>query len=104
MNDFLTPPNHEGFIAKRLFDDVGTIKWGAIAHIEPNGGGPIGNHTHKENHLFIVVEGEARVVLGEKEHIVHKDDSLLIDGMIPHSIWNNTNQQTTVIKLNLERK
>lgn len=102
MKDFITPPNHKGFQAKRLFDENGKIKWGAIAYIEKDGGGPEGNHTHEENHIFIVVDGEARVVLGDKEHIIRKNESFLVEGKIPHSIWNYADQTTTVIKISTE--
>lgn len=61
MQEFITPPNHKGFSAKRLFDENGKIKWGAIAYIEK-------------------------------------------DGMIPHSIWNNIDQTTVVIKISTERE
>lgn len=39
MEQFITPPNHKGFSAKKLFDESGKIKWGAIAYIDKNGGG-----------------------------------------------------------------
>lgn len=103
MQDFMTPPNHRGFSAKKLFDENGKIKWGAIAYIEKDGGGPEGNHTHSDNHIFIVVDGEARVVMDKEEFIVKKNESFFVDGMIPHSIWNNSDSTTTVIKISVER-
>lgn len=73
MNEgFITPDGHTGFLAKKLFDEMGKIQWGAIAYIEKNGGGPQNNHTHCDNHIFIVVDGEVRVVMGDKETIVEK--------------------------------
>lgn len=104
MKDFITPPNHKKFIAKKLFNENGKIKWGAIAYIEKNGGGPEGNHTHSDNHIFIVTQGEARVVMGDKSIIVKKDESCFVDGMIPHSIWNNIDDTTVVIKISVERE
>ncbi len=38
--DFITPPNHINFKAKKLFDNIGEIIDGAIAYIAPSGGGP----------------------------------------------------------------
>lgn len=99
MQDFITPPNHKGFMAKKLFDESGKIKWGAIAYLDKDGGGPTGNHTHSENHIFIVVDGEAKVMLGGTAVIVKKNESLFVNGMTPHSIWNNADQTTTVIKI-----
>ena len=104
MQEFITPPNHKGFSAKKLFDENGKIKWGAIAYIERGGGGPDGNHVHSDNHIFIVVDGEAKVILGNKEIIVRKNESFFVDLMIPHSIWNNANQTTIVIKISTERE
>lgn len=102
MPEFITPPNHKGFLAKKLFDENGQIKWGAIAYIDKNGGGPEGNHTHEENHIFIVVDGEARVMLDDQAVIVRKNESFFVNGMTPHSIWNNTDQTTVVIKISVE--
>lgn len=102
MQEFITPPNHKGFLAKKLFDENGKIKWGAIAYIDKNGGGPEGNHTHEENHIFIVVDGEARVMLDDQAVIVRKNESFFVNGMTPHSIWNNTDQTTVVIKISVE--
>ena len=104
IQEFITPPNHKGFSAKKLFDENGKIKWGAIAYIEKGGGGPEGNHTHNDNHIFIVVDGEAKVILDDKEVIIKKNESFFVDGMVPHSIWNNTDQTTIVIKISTERE
>ena len=102
MQDFITPPNHRNFSAKKLFDESGKIKWGAIAYIDKDGGGPEGNHIHSENHIFIVVDGEAKIMMGDKAVIVRKNESLFVNGMTPHSIWNNADQITVVIKISTE--
>lgn len=101
-NEFITPAGHSGFLAKKLFNECGQIKWGAIAYIEKGGGGPKGNHTHKENHVFIVVDGEARVVLGDREVTVKKNETLFVNGMTPHSIWNNLDDVCRVVKISVE--
>ena len=103
-NEFMTPEGHRGFSAKKLFDQMGEIQWGAIAYIEKGGGGPENNHTHSDNHIFIVVDGEVRVVLGDEETVVGKNESLFVDGMIPHSIWNNGEKTAVVIKISTARK
>lgn len=69
MQEFITPPNHKGFSAKKLFDENGKIKWGAIAYIEKGGGGPEGNHTHNDNHIFIVVDGEGSVYAADVKEV-----------------------------------
>jgi len=98
---FMTPEGHEKFIAKKLFNEMGKIQWGAVAYIEESGGGPKGNHTHSYNHIFIVVEGEVKIIMGETSHIVKTDEMFFVDGMIPHSIWNNGKQTAKVIKISV---
>ncbi len=100
-NTFMTPEGHKKFAAKKLFNEMGKIQWGAVAYIEENGGGPKGNHTHSDNHIFIVVEGEVKVVLGEVSHIVKTDEMFFVNGMTPHSIWNNGKQTAKVIKISV---
>lgn len=101
--EFMTPEGHSGFLAKKLFNEMGKIQWGAIAYIEKGGGGPENNHTHSDNHIFIVVDGEARVVMGDQTVVVKKNESLFVDGMTPHSIWNNGEQTAVVIKISTAR-
>ena len=97
MQEFMTPPKHVNFRAKKLFGEMGRIVDGSIAYIDLNGGGPTKWHTHEHNHLFIVTEGEARIRLGEETVIIHKDEALLVEGHIPHSCWNNTDGVTKMI-------
>ena len=40
MQDFMTPPKHVNFHAKKLFGEMGRIVDGSVAYIELNGGGP----------------------------------------------------------------
>lgn len=97
MNQFMTPPNHVNFKALKLFGEMGKIKDGAIAYIDLEGGGPTQKHTHEHNHLFIVTEGEAKVLLGDKEVLIKKNEAFLVEGKIPHSVWNNSDGQTVMI-------
>ena len=83
MNDFMTPPKHVDFRAKKLFGAVGSIIDGAVAYMDLDGGGPTELHTHDHNHLFIVTEGEARIILGDRDVIVHKDEPFLVDAPSP---------------------
>ena len=47
--------------------------------------------------LFIVTEGEAKILLGDEEVIIHKDEAFLVEGRIPHSCWNNIEGVTKMI-------
>lgn len=104
MNDFITPPNHIEFLAKRLFGDCGEIIDGLIAHLAPNGGGPIEKHTHDHNHLFIVVSGKAKILLDDKEVIVCENESYLVDGSLPHSVWNDSDTTTVMLGISIKKK
>lgn len=98
----MTPPKHIHFKAKRLFGELGQIMDGAIAYVDLNGGGPTEAHTHEHNHLFIVTEGEAKILLGDEEVIVKKNESFLVDGSIPHSVWNNYDGETVMIGISIK--
>ena len=102
MKDFITPPNHINFLAKKLFGDVGEIIDGSIAYLEKQGGGPLLNHTHKHNHLFIVTEGEAKIILDSEVVKVKKNESFVVQGNIPHSVWNNIDDVTIMIGISVK--
>ena len=46
MSEYMPPPKHVNFRAKKLFGAVGNIVDGAVAYIDLNGGGPTELHTH----------------------------------------------------------
>lgn len=96
---FMTPEGHQGFLAKKLFDEMGKIRWGAIAYIEKGGGGPANDHTHSDDHLFIIVDGRVRIVSGDREIFAGKDEAVFVEGMVPHSIWNAGEETAVVIKI-----
>ena len=99
---FMIPPNHTNFTAKKLFGSAGEIIDGSIAYIDLQGGGPIEKHTHEHNHLFIVTSGEARVLLDDEEVIIKKDEAFLVNGKIPHSVWNNIDGETVMIGISVK--
>lgn len=101
-DQFLTPPDHVHFHAKRLFGDMGNIMDGAIAYLEPNGGGPTTMHTHAHDHLFIVTEGEAKIQYGEDTVIVPKNSSFLVKGKVPHAVWNHCDSVTVMVGISLK--
>lgn len=98
--NFMVPPAHVGFLAKKLYG-AGTIKDVSVAHIEPAGGGPMEQHTHAHDHLFIVTEGEACILLGDKKVILKKDESFLVTGTVPHAVWNNSKKSITMIGITM---
>ena len=98
---FMTPPKHVNFEAKKLFGSAGQIIDGSIAYITLKGGGPTEQHTHEHNHLFILVKGEAKVLLGDEEVIIHQDEAFLVPGSIPHSTWSTRDEETVMIGISV---
>ena len=99
---FIVPPDHVNFEAKKLFGSVGKIIDGSIAYINLRGGGPTEKHTHPHNHLFIVVKGEAKALVGDDEVIIHKDEAYLVTGTTPHSVWSNQDEETVMIGISVQ--
>lgn len=99
---FCTPPDHLHFRAKKLFGSLGEIADGAIAYLLPGGGGPVRPHTHPHDHLFIVVEGEAKVMLGEEEKVIRPNEAFVVKGGIPHAVWNAAEGITVMIGITLK--
>lgn len=104
MKEFITPPNHIHFLAKKLFADCGEIIDGSIAYLEKGGGGPTDLHTHEHNHLFIVTSGQARIELGGEVKILNVNESFLVKGSIPHSVWNNIDGTTVMVGISVKDK
>ena len=99
---FMTPPEQVNFQAKPLFGAEGAIKDGAIAYLAPQGGGPTTPHTHAHDHLFIVVQGEAKILRGGETVIVGKNEAFRVTGTIPHAIWNNLDSETVMIGISIQ--
>ena len=98
---FMTPPKHVNFEAKKLFGSMGQIMDGSIAYIRAKGGGPTEQHTHEHDHLFIVVRGEAKVLLDKEEVIIPENEAFLVKGTIPHSVWSNWEEKTVMIGISV---
>lgn len=107
MDGFRPPAGHTGFLAKQLFagdgseHSFGEIIGGAIAYLEPGGGGPTQMHTHPHNHLFIVVSDRARVETPAGTQTVGANESLLVEGPVPHSVWNGTDSTTVMLGISV---
>lgn len=98
MEGFITPPEHIRFSAKKLFGAIkGHIADGSVAYLEPNGGGPQTEHTHPHDHLFFVIRGEATLLLGEEKKLLRENESFLVKGTVPHSVWNESSETTVMV-------
>ena len=104
MKEFITPPEHIHLLAKKLFTDCGEIIDGSIAYLEKGGGGPTSLHTYEHNHLFIVFSGQARIELDGEVKIVNANESFLVNGKVPHSVWNNIEGTTVMIGISVKAK
>lgn len=102
-NSFITPPDHVGFLAKKIFSNTDKITDGSIAYLAPNGGGPIKSHSHSHDHLFYVIKGEARVEYEDKIVIIKENSSYLVDGSKLHSVWNNLDSETIMLGFTAEK-
>ena len=100
--DYLTPPCHRLFLAKKLFSRSGELLDGAIAYIAPGGGGPEVPHLHPHDHLFIVTKGVAEIRIGEEKFLLHEGESMRVCGALLHSVWNPSSEETQMIGLTLE--
>jgi mannose-6-phosphate isomerase-like protein (cupin superfamily) len=47
--------------------------------------------------LFIVVSGEVKIQLGSQEVVVRENESFLVEGKIPHSVWNNGKETAVML-------
>ncbi len=103
MEGFVTPPRHKNFLEKKLFGAEGEIIDGSIAYIDPDGGGPDEKHTHEHGHLFTVIKGRARIEYGDKTVLVNENESFLVDGKVPHSVWNDTDKQTVMLGISVRK-
>lgn len=97
MEEFFIPLNHIAFKAKKLFGETGKINDVSIAYLEKDGGGPATMHTHSHDHLFIVTQGEAELLLGDAKRVVRKDEAFLVKGGIAHAVWNRSDGPTVMI-------
>lgn len=104
MSEFMVPPHHTGFKAKKLYGEVpGCIADCAVAYIEPRGGGPSPSHTHAHDHFFIVVEGCATIQIDQDRIQLKSEECLLVPGAIIHSIWNETDLPLKMIGMTIVR-
>lgn len=102
MNDFLPVPEHVGFAAKSLRSiPEALLQGGALARLEPGGGGPVEPHRHEHAHLFIVTSGRITIMMDGLEHPVPAHDSLLVPGGVLHAVWNRGSSPAEVVGLTL---
>ena len=94
---------HTATKAKTLLRDCGNIINVAIVVMEPHGGGPNTPGLHRHDPMFIVVEGEIRAQIGGATKVVKKDETIMVDGRLPHSIWNDGDTPAKVVKLSITR-
>ena len=58
----------------------------------------------EHNHLFIVTKSEAKIQLGSQQIILKKDEAFLVKGEIPHSVWNNIDDETVMIGISVKQQ
>lgn len=48
------------------------------------------------------VNFEAKVLLGNEEIIIPENESFLVKGTIPHSVWSNQDEETVMIGISVK--
>ncbi len=62
----------------------------------------IKNHSHEHKHLFVVIKGQAKVLLDDDEVIINENESYLVESNVLHSVWNNINDTTIMLGITLK--
>ena len=104
MKDFVAPPYNLLLLTKDLFGICRERVVCSITFHEATGGGPPNQHTHEHSHVFIIIEGQTKVLMDSAEKIVNPNESILVDGGIPHSVWNNTDSRTVMRGISIRNK
>jgi quercetin dioxygenase-like cupin family protein len=99
----ITPKDHINFKALKLSSEIDEeIMDCAIAYIEPNGGGPLPDHTHPHDHLFTVISGQIEIRLDGEKIILNNGMSLRVSGNKLHSVWNVSKEIAKVSGISLK--
>lgn len=105
MNEFIVPPNHVKFKAKKIFGQItGDIVDCSIAYIEPKGGGPEPSHIHLHDHFFVVLEGCATIKMEDKKINVYAEEAILVKGSTIHSIWNESDKPLKMLGITVQQR
>ena len=88
MKEFITPPDHIHFLAKKLFADCGEIIGHLLLYLEK---AVVDLLLYILTSIIICSLWSAgkRVELDGEIRIVDANESFLVNGHIPHSVWNN---------------
>jgi mannose-6-phosphate isomerase-like protein (cupin superfamily) len=94
MAEYITPPNHFGFKAKKVWGESikGELLDCAIAHIEQH---------PDHSHLFIVTEGVATIYQDGQKITVKQEEAIYVDGSTLHSIWNEGDSRLTMLGITI---
>ena len=104
MAEYITPPNHFGFKAKKVWGESikGELLDCAIAHIKPLGGGPKPMHQHPDHsHLFIVTEGVATIYQDGQKVTVKAGGGHLCGWKHTTPIWNEGDSCLTMLGITI---
>lgn len=92
LSGFSMVPDMPGCEEKALAENMGRI-----IHFGPMGGGPFILHSHDYSHLIAAVKGEISVVFEDEEIKLSCNESCVVDGKRPHSVWNRTESEATAV-------
>jgi transcriptional regulator with XRE-family HTH domain len=79
-----------------LIKSVNRRKMQPFYTIVKPGGGSHGMYTHDGEEFGIVIKGEMELLLDDKVHVVHENESFYFSSQIPHN-WNNKSRKDAVV-------
>lgn len=96
------PSDYTGYAARALLcKEEGSPADCCLAVIEPGGGGATPAHTHDHDHIFFVIEGAARIQIGEMSSLLTSNQALHVPGATIHSIWNCGDEELRILSINI---
>ncbi|MEJ2718364.1 MAG: cupin domain-containing protein [Deltaproteobacteria bacterium] len=93
---------HEGFLARSLYTSADKKTTLRILDIEPGGTGPVPPHSHSDIHLFVVLEGELEVDVGERTLTVPAGSYLEIEPDVSHQLRCTAKSPVKILALKYE--
>lgn len=104
MKEFMTPPDHINFHAKKLCGNLGEMLDCAVAVLDKGGEGPTKQHSHEHGHFFVVTKGEAYIEIDDEKIVLHENESCYVKSFAMHKVGNNIDDTTVMVGISIKEK